>query len=278
MKTRVVSAFLGAVLLGLGVVGAAFAADVNGERRTVSLDGLWSVSYSSYTDDQIPPVFGSKIPVPGHWPLIQPPFPCPKRGALWCRTSYRAPKVLPPRVVLRIGKAQFGRTVFINGKKAGFYPYNFSSSEMDIRPFLRAGETNDVIVRVKMMPSALQDKPVAHIGQDAERHNYYPGIYDSVSVIESGWPAIIHLDVASDLERGVAQVRVKLTNGAKETVPSDLVLSVGEASVRVTGAALGPGETRTVVGEVKIPGFDRILAGDRQACRADALHVVDVFV
>ena len=48
------------------------------------------------------------------------------------------------KITQRIGKASFGTTVFVNGKKAGFFPYNFVASETDIRPFLKPGAENEI--------------------------------------------------------------------------------------------------------------------------------------
>ena len=120
--------------------------------------------------DVIPAAFTRIIPVPGHWPLMKPSAPCGKTETLWCRTTWKAPTAIPPRATLRIGMASFGTTVFVNGKRAGFFPYNFVPSETDIRPFLKAGAENEIVVRLgNAWKQNSKGAPMAHTGKDNER-------------------------------------------------------------------------------------------------------------
>jgi len=228
------------------------------KRNVVSLNGEWDAAIAADANsDIIPNLFDHKIRVPGHWPLLSPEADFHESGALWYRTTYRAPKKLPPRIILRIAKAQFGRTIYVNGKKADFYPYNFSSSETDISKYVKAGAENEIVVRVKSASDALTDgSPTAHNGSDYERLHYYPGIYDSVTIIESGWPAIKNIETHADLERGVVKVRATLVNGSNRSTDAEVSFTVGSEKVTVKGARLDAGEERQVVTEVAIADFD----------------------
>lgn len=228
-------------------------------RQTISLNGEWEAAPVQDADsDRIPEVFGHRIPVPGHWPLMTPEEAYSPHGALWYRTRWRAPRDLPPRAVLRIAKAAFGRTVFVNGVKADFYPYNFSASETDIRPYLKPGEDNEIVVRVKSVADVLSDgSPAAHNGGDYERLHYYPGIYDDVTLILSGWPAVTNLETRADLDRGLVIVRATLYNGGDAPVSGSVTFLVDRARKGVEGAPLAAGETRQVTAEVPVPDFDR---------------------
>lgn len=244
------------LLLALPLIGCG---SCGNNRETISLDGIWEAAVATDGNaDRIPDLFDHVIPVPGHWPLMTPEEKYRTEGALWYRTTYKAPKRLPPRVVLRIAKAEFGRTVFVNGVKADFYPFNFSSSETDIRPYLEPGSDNEIVVRVKCVEDILTDgSPTAHNGSDYERLHYYPGIYDSVTIIESGWPAVTDIETKSDLDRGVVTVRATLFNGGDNPVCGDVSFSVGRDVVRVKGQPLVTGESRQVISEVQIRGFDK---------------------
>lgn len=91
-------------------------AAVAGHAETVSLDGTWQAEPAPEARGDVPPAaFTHAIPVPGHWPLMSPAAASGKTDALWCRTTWKAPAEIPPRVTLRIGKASFGTTVFVNG-------------------------------------------------------------------------------------------------------------------------------------------------------------------
>ena len=125
-----------------------FSVAISVSAATISLDGTWQAeAVPEVRGEAVPAVFTRTIPVPGHWPLMKPAVKDNMSDALWCRTTWKAPAELPPRVTLRIGKASFGTTVFVNGKKAGFFPYNFVASETNIRPFLKPGVENEIVVR-----------------------------------------------------------------------------------------------------------------------------------
>jgi len=202
---------------------------VAGYAGTVSLDGTWQAEPAPEARGDVPPAaFTHAIPVPGHWPLMSPAAAPGKTDALWCRTTWKAPAEIPPRAVLRIGKASFGTTVFVNGKKAGFFPYNFVASETDIRPFLKAGAENEIVVRLgNAWTQNAQGHPMAYNGKDFERYNYYQGITDSVTLILSDWPAIKRIETAADIEKGIVNVRATVTNGAAKAVSAKLSANVG---------------------------------------------------
>ena len=242
--------FTMAALVASAICAAAARAEV------VSLDGIWQAEVAQDAQgDAMPAAFMRTIPVPGHWPLMKPSAPCGKKEALWCRTTWKAPAAIPPRATLRIGMASFGTTIFVNGKKAGFFPYNFVPSETDIRPFLKAGAENEIVVRIgNAWTQNSKGAPMAHTGKDNERFNYYPGITDSVKLFLSDWPAIKRLETAADLEKGIVNVRATVTNGAPKAVSAKIVAIVGsDRSVaspmqrqecRFTGADLAPGAVR----------------------------------
>jgi hypothetical protein len=131
----------------IAAAGFSFSAAIPVSAATISLDGTWQAeAVPEALGEAIPAAFTRTIPVPGHWPLMKPAVKDNMTDALWCRTTWKAPAELPPRVTLRIGKASFGTTVFVNGKKAGFFPYNFVASETEIRPFLKPGAENEIVV------------------------------------------------------------------------------------------------------------------------------------
>lgn len=246
--------------LALGITAfAVYGMNRNKLRNTISLNGMWDVALTlDGQSDVIPEIFDHRIPVPGLWPLLEPAEEYRENGAMWYKTTYHAPKKLSPRVVLRIAKAEFGRAIFVNGEKVDFYPYNFSASETDIRPYLKPGDDNEIVIRVKSAADVLNDgSPTAHNGSDYERLTYQMGLYDDVSIIESGWPAISNIETNADLEQGMVKVRVTLFNGGNEPTDGTVTLSVGHNKVKVDASQLAAGEERLVEGEVTIKDFER---------------------
>ena len=227
--------------------------------KPISLDGTWQVEPAPESRGDMPPVaYTHTMPVPGHWPLMSPSVAFSRSDALWCRTTWKAPAEIPPRATLRIGKASFGTTVFVNGERAGFFPYNFVASEFDVRPFLKPGAENEIVVRLgNAWTQNGEGKPMAHNGKDPERHNYIQGITDSVLLLLSEWPAINRLETAADIEKGIVNVRATVTNGASKAVSARLAAFVGRDAVEVEGADLASGEEREIVFAVPLSGFDR---------------------
>ena len=228
----------------LGVAACmAMAAAIAGYGETVSLDGTWQAEIApDAAGDAMPAAFTRTIPVPGHWPLMTPAAKAGKTDALWCRTTWKAPAEIPPRATLRIGKASFGTTVFVNGRKAGFFPYNFVASEFDIRRFLKPGAENEIVVRLgNAWAQNGEGKPMVHVGKDPERYNYYQGITNSVAIHLSDWPAIGRIETRADLEKGTVHVRAAITNGSPRAVSAKISATVGSDSAEVSGADLAPG-------------------------------------
>ena len=94
---------MGKVLLAVVMCVAAVRAEI------VPLDGTWRAEVVPEAQgDVLPATFTRTIPVPGHWPLMKPAAKAGKTDALWCKTTWKAPAEIPPRTVLRIGKASFG--------------------------------------------------------------------------------------------------------------------------------------------------------------------------
>lgn len=80
-------------------------------------------------------------------------------SALWYRTTVTLPDAPTGNATLRIGKAYYGRYIYVNGQYVGDYQYNYTSSNTDITPYLHAGENEIVImlgnyIQQKMIPTA----------------------------------------------------------------------------------------------------------------------------
>ena len=254
MKTKTIRVALAAAIC-MAVAAKSFTV----RAEVVPLDGTWQAEVAPEAQgDAIPAAFTRTIPVPGHWPLMKPAAKAGKTDALWCKTTWKAPAEIPPRAVLRIGKASFGTTVFVNGQKAGFFPYNFVASETDIRPFLKPGAENEIAVRLgNGWTQNAKGAPMAHTGKDQERYNYYQGIMDSVSLLLSDWPAVSRIETRADLEKGTVHVRAAITNGSPRTVSAKISAAVGNDGAEVSGADLAPGEGREVEFAIPLSGFDR---------------------
>lgn len=92
-------------------------------------------------------------------------------GVGWYRTTITVPEYKEGRkVTLLFDGAMSHAEVYINGEKAGFWPYGYNSFYIDATPFIKKGAENTIAVR-------LENKP--------ESSRWYPGagLYRNVHLI-----------------------------------------------------------------------------------------------
>lgn len=260
------------------------------EGRTVlSLDGLWQIA-DSVAADVPPAVFAHTVPVPGLVHLARPAFAdvdrfdskelianrikqqrlpesarvahggnaLQDRNYFWYRTTFRAP-ARRDTTRLRIGKAQFGTAVWLNGRPLGDYPGCFSASQFDLAAAIRWEADNELVVRIGAHPGVLPvDFPA---GTDYEKLRWTPGIYDRVEVRFADGPFIESVQVAPRIAGPSILVQTILRNrGPARSV--ELAQSVrpwrDEPGATVTAEPLRlelrADEERTVTQTIALPG------------------------
>ncbi|HTS36369.1 MAG TPA: glycoside hydrolase family 2 TIM barrel-domain containing protein [Candidatus Solibacter sp.] len=274
-------------LLLLLVVTAPFSV-VAAQRTTIPLDGLWQIE-DSKDPDAIPTTWKHTVPVPGLAHSATPPFPnvdlfdsrmviqnrvsqgkLPKnalvsnagvsrqdRNFFWYRHTFNISE-LHSVAVLRIKKAQFGATVWINGVKIGEHLPCFSAAIIDVSKAIRRGE-NELIVRVGAHPGVLP--PSVSGGTDFEKIRWTPGIYDDVSLSLSENPAIESVQVAPRIADRSITVQTLLNNRSERSVSFQLSQAVHpwkeQAVIARTdplNLVLAPGENKTVTQIIPVPG------------------------
>ena len=233
-----------AAIFCLGFPAAGAAAETL--RRVVSLDGVWQIGEGK--KEQPPSAFDHTVPVPGLVDMATPPFvePGPKvanprklpqsdprREAFWYRRSFTLDGPVPDVATLRIPRATFGTRAILNGKLIGDHAPCFTPALFDARDALKTG-VNELIIRVGADRDGLTNAVPA--GYDYEKTRYIPGIFDSVELVLSKTPAIVNAQVAPDLARQEAKLRVWL----KGTLGGDLTAEVREVKSR---KIVGSGKT-----------------------------------
>jgi beta-galactosidase len=200
-------------------------------RTVLSLNGNWQMSQGS--GEEPPAQFEHRGPVPGLADMAEPLFKevgtkSEKRRFFWYRRTFKAPDVLPEFALLKIHKAKYGTAVWLNGQKLGEHLPCFTPSYWDLRPHLRAGAENELLVRVgadrESLPAGMPT------GWDFEKYLFIPGIYDSVELILCDPPYIANVQVVPDIEGQRVRLLVELCAGAK-AVPSRVEAEI----VEVTG-------------------------------------------
>jgi hypothetical protein len=274
------------LIMAAALAGPGRAADTG--RAVVSLDGTWRVA-ESLSEAEMPQSFGREAPVPGLVNLAEPTFPdvdafisrenmankiraklAPEswlkeywagkveqaRNYFWYRKTFRLPGEREV-ALLKVGKAQFGTAVWLNGVKLGEYAGCFTASYYDLRPAIRWVGENVLTVRVGAHPAVLPD--TYPTGSDFEKIKWTPGIYDSVSVILCDNPVIESVQVAPRVASGEVVICTCVRNRSSAPALAQVgqtVRSVKRARVAGVAAplavALQPGEALAVTQTVKV--------------------------
>ena len=271
------------ILLLLAVLAAPLWA---AKRVAVALDGQWDIA-DSVDGDKQPAAYSHKAPVPGLAHSALPGFkdvdefesrqliqnrisrnlaPASaqvsnagvsrqERNWFWYRRQFDVPAVRSV-ATLRINKAQFGATVWLNGKKVGEHLPCFSAAIFDVSGILRQG-SNEIVIRVGAHPGVLPANVSA--GTDFEKNRWTPGIYDSVSLALADNPAIESVQVAPSRDLKSITVQTALRNRSGQAVSFALTQAVHEwksaavaASVPAMRIQLAAGEERTVTQSIAI--------------------------
>ncbi len=227
------------------------------KRQTVCLDGVWQVAEGKL--DVVPRVFDHKAPVPGLLDMATPAFDIPgnvisdaERGqawerpkkadplreAFWYRRTFKINASDSQVALLKVNKAFFGTSVFLNGHKVGTNPLNFTPGWFDLKPHIRTdGSENELVIRVG---ASLAQIPLsATDGWDPEKTRYVPGIYDSVTLIVTSTPHVVNVQTVPDLENGAVRAVIELANSSDSEIAPQVRTVVREAkSGRVVGQSV----------------------------------------
>jgi beta-galactosidase len=202
---------LSAIFILSGITGSGVAAGVKGERKVISLNGIWQIAEGGM--EKIPSRFDHSIVVPGLLDMAEPSFkePGPKvsdrsaqsqkdplRDAFWYRRTFSLSGPIEDFAQLRIGKAMYGTRVFLNGKLIGDHVPCFTQGLFDVKDALKVGE-NELIVRVGADRNAVSK--FVESGTDGEKRRFIPGIYDDVEIIMSGLPHITNIQAVPDINK-----------------------------------------------------------------------------
>jgi hypothetical protein len=169
-------------------------------RDTQSLNGIWQVAES--IDTLSPTQFNNTVPVPGLLDLAKTSYDSvgyvsTKRKYFWYKRSFNLSTSNKDFAILKIHKAKFGHTVFINGQYVGKYNFCFTPSFFKINQFLKEGE-NEILIRTGASPDVLPDS--IPFGYDVEKTIFYPGIYDNVEFIRGNYPYIENVQIVPDIK------------------------------------------------------------------------------
>jgi beta-galactosidase len=132
-----------------------------------------------------------------------------ERGYFWYRTTFR-PAARKQVALLRVGKAQFGTAVWLNGRSLGEYLGCFTAGDFNLTEAMNWTGENVLLVRIGAHPGVLPES--APSGTDQEKNSWTPGIYDSVGLMLSDNPVIESIQIAPRLESSDILIETRIKN------------------------------------------------------------------
>ena len=246
---------------------------VQTKREEISLNGIWECQDMPFEEDvtALPETFNNRIPVPGLWDLAELPFDYTKdretlkgnydQVALWYKKTITFDGEVPDRVTLKIHKAFWGKYIYVNGNFVAEHQPNFTAAYIDISDYLEGNGAQNTLL-IKIGDKGTQPFSLGHpTGYDPEKESFIPGIYDDVSLILSGEPRIDYVQVAPDINNSVAKIKLTVSNNSGTDVTTDVKFTVTDedgflSTATVSGVFISAGETKEVIGEADMSGFE----------------------
>src|SRR5258708_6072093 len=189
---------------------------IRSPREILSLNGAWKLQPGN--DDTIPSKWEHSVPVPALVDTALPGYEWKKHKYHWYRTSFDV-RDTSDNAFIVVEQAMFGTDVWLNGRHLGGDIACYTSQEYDARAAIRSG-SNELIVRTGRREDL---PPHSAAGRDQERSEWIPGIWGDVSLVQSGNPRVLRIQVIPHIDPARAEILVTVLN-----------LSDAEQTVRVT--------------------------------------------
>lgn len=264
------------ILLVCLAVGTASASGQVPRRDVVSLNGQWQVEES--VDSAGPPrIYRHAAPVPGLTHSALPAFADvdqfqsrellsnlvrngsfaqadydrlgskkgishQQRNYFWYRRTFTAPNARAV-ALLKIGKAQFGTVVYLNGVRVGEHDPCFTAAYFDVSSTIHWAAVNELVVRIGAHPNVLPAN--VSEGTDFEKNRWTPGIYDDVSLLAGDNPFINVVQAAPQITQGDVLVQTELHNFSDHPISTTLKQQVFTRQSRTAASS-------TVIMEVQV--------------------------
>lgn len=240
------------------------------QRVIISLNGVWKIA-ETMDSSAIPVIFSHLADVPGLVRNSEPAFKgvdqfvsadynfywdnpdrlkltildneigisLQNRNYFWYKRFFNI-EARKEIVILKVNKAQFGSSVWINGKFAGRNLSGCTSAFYNITNLVKYNGENDIVIRIGAHPGVL---PIwMFSGKDSDKRYWTPGIWDDVSIISCNNPYIESVQVAPDINQSEITVQTSIISFQNQNT-FDLAYDVKEWK---TGKSIGSPEKKNI--------------------------------
>ena len=152
-------------------------------------------------------------------------------GVGWYRLNFEAPAFAKgKKATLVFDGAMSHAHVYVNGQKAGYWPYGYNSFFMDVTPYLKENEVNTLAVRLENEPESSRWYPGAglyrnvHLVINEEAHIPVWGTVVTTPVVEEGFARInVKTELTMPVGKNVSDYRIvtQIKNAEGKMLSSD---------------------------------------------------------
>jgi hypothetical protein len=206
-------------------------------RRIYSLNGIWKCAAAKEDNKEIIPTsWGHIVHVPGLVDSASPTLD--DYDYVFYYKEFTLGEDVADAVFLKIFKGCYGKKVWVNGTLVGEHHFNYTSAYLDIKPYLNAsGETNELVIRLGTrgtQPAGYQT------GNDYEKKEYIPGLYDNVEIHMSGNYHIHNIHTAPDIKNAQVRIVATIKNDSNLSANIDVNFRIYEANSKIlSGNGIG---------------------------------------
>ena len=169
---------------------------------------MWE--FESGEAKHFPLVWSRRVPVPGLVDLAEPACEWENSDYFWYRTKFLLNDEREYEAAfLRIGQAQYGTAVWLNGIRLGGSISCYTSQEYFLDGSLRKAEENELVIRVGSKATL---PPESAVGKDLEKKKFIPGIWGDVSIVLSDSPRISLVQIIPHIATNEVEARISIEN------------------------------------------------------------------
>jgi hypothetical protein len=214
------------------------------QRIVLNLNGEWQITK---TQGELPETYSSVAPVPGLVDLAVPALDTAgtvyrDSSWYWHKRSFDVTDIAFDVIRLKVFKARYHTKVYVNGRFAGENFYCFTPSYFDLKPFLKAGQPNELLIGVGSKTELPDSIPN---GNDYEKIKYIPGIYDNVEITFSNRPFIDNIQCVPDVVNGKLRVVAEIEADDCKDLQLSYSISGRSSGQKVAGGTIHVDSTTT---------------------------------
>ncbi|MCK4748344.1 MAG: glycoside hydrolase family 2, partial [Bacteroidales bacterium] len=216
----------------------------------INLNGPWSFSFDSlnigldqkWFDD---PAFDLEIMVPFPWGSELSGLKNLAEVGWYSRQLEIPEQWDDKRVFLVIGACDWKSTVWLDGKSVGSHQGGYNQFDFDLSPFVVAGNTHQLVIRV-------DDTPHPFKLEGKQGYGEAKGIWQTVFLEQRGEIALETIHFTPDIDNGKVKITALLDQPARENLYVNLVFPGKEIAGIITSPRISK-KQRQIEFEVSIP-------------------------